>query len=138
MKIFTGLLLSALFLVPTSAFALDKFMNYKHTTSASHTDENTAVVPDVNFAIKQGYVNSYLLTISTNKAITVPTGANFVVFGSTHDIWVRIGGIAAIPVGDTIDGTASELNPTIRYIGGNGTIGIISGYAAKISVMFYK
>jgi hypothetical protein len=53
---------------------------------------------DQTFAIPQGYVNSYLLTASTAKTITIPTGARYVVFASTADVWVRIGtGTAAIP-----------------------------------------
>jgi len=132
------LLLSVMFLVPSNVIALDKFLNYRNISPASSTDEDIPVVPDVNFAIKQGHINTYELTASTNKAITVPTGSEFVLFTATADIWVRVGGVAAIPSGDTTDGTGSELNPEARYLGTETIIGIISESAAKVSVMFYK
>ena len=132
--------ISVLLLVGWSmnCFALDKFLNYKHTTSATRSDENTPVVPEVNYALKQGYVNTYTLTATTNKTITVPTGSKFALFAADADIWVRVGAVAAIPSGDTTNGTGSELNPSIRYLDTNTTIGVISTSAAKLSVMFYK
>jgi hypothetical protein len=137
MKCFIGVLLAIVIsLAPVPGFALDKFMNYKNYSSV--VDENVPVTPDVNYALEQGYINSYLLVASTNKAITVPTDAKFVIFSSTDDIWVRVGGTAVVPSGDTTDGTASELNPSVRYLGSDTTIGIISESAAKVSLMFYK
>lgn len=124
--------------IGTSAWGLDSFLNYRNHTASPSNDEDVAVVPDVNYAIKQGYVNTYELTPSTNKTITVPTGAKFAVFCANSDIWVRVGGAAAIPSGDTTDGTGSELNPSIRYLDTATTIGIISASAAKLSIMFYK
>ena len=125
-------------LVCSPAFALDKFMNYKNISSAQSTDEDVPVVPEVNLALEQGYINTYVLTANTNKAITVPTGAKYAVFAANADIWVRIDGAAAVPSGDTTDGSGSELNPSVRYFGSETTIGIISESAAKVSVMFYK
>ena len=89
-------------------------------------------------AIKAGVVNTYLLTASTNKAVTPPTGARYAIFASTHDIWVKMGGAASVPAGDTTDGTGSELNPSLRFIEGVTAIGVISEYAAKVSITFYK
>ena len=122
----------------TNVWGLDSFLNYKNYSASTSNDEDVAVVPDVNYAIKQGYINTYELTADTNKTITVPTGAKFAIFCSNADIWVRIGGTAAIPSGDTTDGTGSELNPSIRYLDTATTIGIISASAAKVSIMFYK
>lgn len=93
---------------------------------------------DQTFAITQGTVNHYLLTANTNKAVTVPTGANYALFSSTADIWVRMGGTAAVPAGDVTNGTGSELNPVLRKVEAGGTIGVISESAAKVSIVFYK
>ena len=119
----------------SSVWALDPFMNYK--SFSPNSDENIPVVPDINYAIKQGYVNTYLLVASTNKAITAPTGSKFAVFSANADIWVKIGGVATVPAGDITNGTSSELNPSIRFLD-SLTIGVISEAAAKISIMFYK
>lgn len=137
-KIFCLLVITTVlgFVLSGNAFALDKFLSYRNLSAASTEDYPTT--PDVNFAIKQGYINTYLLTATVHKTVTVPTGAKFAVFSASSDIWVRVGGTAAIPAGDTTDGTGAELNPTIRYLGAETTIGIISGYAAKVSIMFYE
>ena len=124
-----------LFFLAGNVWALDPFVSYKKFSSV--IDEDVATTPDTNFAIQQGYINTYVLTINTNKAVTAPTGAKFAVFCANADIWVKIGGVAAIPAGDTTDGTGSELNPSVRYLD-SATIGIISESAAKVSVMFYK
>ena len=97
-----------------------------------------AVAGDQTFAIKQGDVNNYLLTATVNKAVTAPSGANYAVFAANADIWVRIGGAASVPSGDVTDGTGSELNPVVRKIDPGATIGVISEYAAKVSIIFYK
>lgn len=93
---------------------------------------------DQTFAIQKGYVNNYQLVASTLKTVTVPTGARYAIFSATADIWVRIGAAAAIPAGDVTDGTGSELNPSIRWIQSETSIGVISAYAAKVSITFYK
>lgn len=93
---------------------------------------------DQTFAIKTGTVNNYLLAVNTNKAVTVPADCSYALFAANADIWVEMGGAAAVPAGDITDGTGSELNPTIRKVEPGGTIGIISESAAKVSITFYK
>ena len=93
---------------------------------------------DQTYAIKQGTVNNYVLVANTNKAVTVPSDALYAVFASTADIWVRVGNVAAVPSGDVTDGTGSELNPIVRRVEPGATIGVISEYAAKVSIVFYK
>jgi hypothetical protein len=95
------------------------------------------VVLDSKFVIKQGYINTYVLTASTNKEVAIPTGSKYALFSSENNIWVRVGGVAAIPSGDTIDGTGSELNPSLRSLGSETIIGVISASAAKLSIVFY-
>ncbi len=85
-----------------------------------------SVAGDQTYAIKQGNVNNYVLVASTNKAVTVPTGASYAIFSANADIWVRVGGVAAVPSGDVTDGTGSELNPIIRRVESGGTLG--AGY----------
>jgi hypothetical protein len=93
---------------------------------------------DQTFAIKQGYVNNYVLVASTNTAVTVPSGYHYALFNSNCDIWVKLGGAAAIPAADVTDGTGSELNPHMRRVEPGATIGVISESAAKVSIVFYK
>ncbi len=85
-----------------------------------------------------GYINNYVLVADTNTAVTVPTGAVYAVFSSNADIWVKVGGVAAIPSANITDGSGSELNPIARRIEGESTIGVISGYTAKVSIAFYR
>lgn len=92
---------------------------------------------DQTYVVKRGYVNNYLLTAGANKAVTVPTDAHYAIFSANADIWVKIGGTATVPSGDTTDGTGSELNPRARKVDPGQTIGVISEYAAKVSIAFY-
>jgi len=110
----------------STAFALESFKIFRNYSG------------DQTHAISKGTVNNYVLTASTNKAVTVPTGARYAVFAATADIWVRVGGVAAIPSGDVTDGSGSELNPVVRWIESETTIGVISAYAAKVSIVFYQ
>lgn len=121
------IMISVLFFIVSIAFALP-VMKFHRNYSGDQT-----------FAVPQGYVNTYLLTATTAKTITIPTGARYAIFASTADIWVLIGtGTAAIPAGDTTDGTGSELNPVCRWIEGETQMSIVSPYAAKISIGFYQ
>ena len=117
---------------------LNPFLGYRNLTTASHTDEDLPTVPEANSAIKQGYINNYVLVANEHKSITVPTGSKFALFCANADIWVRVGGTAKVPSGDVTDGTGSELNPDTRYLDAATTIGVISESATKIVAMFYK
>ena len=117
---------------------LNSFLSYRDLSTGTYTDEDAPTVPEVNSAIKQGYVNNYLLVANEHKSTTVPTGAKFSIFCANADIWIRVGGTAEVPSKDITDGTGSELNPSIRYLDTATTIGIISESAAKVMIMFYK
>ena len=52
---------------------LNPFLGYRNLTTASHTDEDLPTVPEANSAIKQGYINNYVLVANEHKSITVPT-----------------------------------------------------------------
>jgi len=64
------------------------------------------------------HVFSSVLTADTNKSFTVPTDANYVMFSANGDFYVGYDEAATVPSGDTVDGTAQEMNPSIRYIAG--------------------
>lgn len=117
---------------------LAPFLGYRNISSGLYTDEDVPTVPEVNSAIKQGYINNYILAANTHKSITVPTGSKFALFCANADIWVRIGATAKVPLSDIADGTGSELNPSTRYLNGETTIGIISENETKVVIMFYK
>jgi len=134
---FSAVLLS-ITIFSSNTFALDKFLNYRHGTTNSETDEYVPVIPDVNFAIKQGYIYTNLLAANVAEVVTVPTGAKFFIINATSDIWVKVGSAATVPAGDTTNDSGSELNPGARYLGTSTTIGIISESAAKVCIMFYK
>ena len=125
-KLITLFAVLAIVAMAGQVLALDSFRIYRNYSG------------DQTFAVPQGYVNNYVLTASTNKAVTIPTGARYAVFAASADIWVNVGGTAAIPSGDVTDGTGSELNPVVRWIEGETTIGVISAYAAKVSIAFYE
>lgn len=125
-KVIIALSTLAIIGLASQALALDSFKIYRNYSG------------DQTFAIPQGYVNNYVLTASTNKAVTIPSGARYAVFAASADIWVRVGGTASIPSADVTDGTGSELNPVVRWIEGETTIGVISAYDAKVSIIFYQ
>ena len=128
MKKYTRIILItlSLILVAIQAYALEPLKFYR--TQAG----------DQTYAIAPGLANDYVLVALTNKAVTVPAGAHFAAITSTADIWVKYGGVAAVPTADVTDLTGSELNPIIRRVEPGQTIGVISAYAAKISITFYE
>lgn len=80
------------------------------------------------------------LAASTAESITVPAGAKYVVFSATADFYANYSTTATVPL-DTTDGSASELNPTGRIVGGLipaiSTISVISADACIVTASFY-
>lgn len=83
-----------------------------------------AILPDGSFALytdpQSWRLMRVLATITTAEDFAVPTGAKYAVFANTGDFaalykTTATGGPAAT-FADTTDGTASEINPTIRFI----------------------
>jgi len=115
---------------------MDKLVGYRNFSTVLHEDMPTA--PDTNYALKQGYINNYVLDSNKIKSITIPTDAKFALFCANGDIWVKIGDIARVPDADNELGTGSELNPILRYLDTETTISVISESAVKLSVIFYS
>lgn len=86
---------------------------------------------------RPGYVNSVSLSASTAESITVPNGARFAVFSATGDFYVNYSTTATVP-GDVSDGTASELNPSVRDVYGLSSFSVISAGTPIITVAFYS
>lgn len=92
------------------------------------------------------YVDARVLLGAGAEVITVPTGADLVVFSSTGNFYARPNNAAAIPAADVTDGTGSELNPTawqLRPLGATPgtaitTIGIIASADAVVTLAWYK
>lgn len=89
--------------------------------------------------VKQSdHVDVRVLAAGVAEAHPVPSGANYVAFSSTDEVWVKMDGVAAVPDDDIEDGSASELNPTPRYINGVSSIGLIAPRACIVQMAFYS
>lgn len=101
------------------------------------TAQQLSVLPD-SFAIPApNFVNSRSLAANTAESITVPSDRNLVVFSATADFYANYTATAAVP-GDVTDGTASELNPTVRSVAPGSTISVISPSACVVTAAFYN
>jgi hypothetical protein len=87
-----------------------------------------------------GWVDGEALSANTPVSHTIPAGATFVniTCSTGTDIWVNMGGTAAIPGASIVNGTASILNPAIRTIGSATSIGLVSPSTTKCSLEFFK
>lgn len=53
------------------------------------------------------------------------------------DIFVKIGGTAAVPSGDVTDGSSSEANALGRWLNGATTISVAVGSACIVTLSYY-
>jgi len=83
------------------------------------------------------YVDNLTLAASTAETVTVPAGAQAVNIRSDVDLWVRTGGTATVPSGDTTDGTGMALNPGFRLVYPTQTFSIIAGATCHVSLEWY-
>lgn len=98
------------------------------------------------FALPQSdWINAKSLGIATEESFTAatwPADAKYVAFSATGDFYMKFNGTAAAGT-DTADGTASELNPTMRrLLLGDGaavtSISLISPAACIVTLSFYQ
>lgn len=82
-------------------------------------------------------IYSGALVASTEQTVTVPSGADFVIFMCSNDFYVNYDVTAAVPT-STISEAGGELNPEVRYVGETIALHIISEFACKITLAFYK
>ena len=94
-------------------------------------------------------VNARVLAANTAESALVPPYtdsmgrtkfANYVLFSPKGcDFYAGFNGTAAVPASDVTNGSASEINPTIRYLGGSfASISLISDSACTVGLSFYK
>jgi hypothetical protein len=78
------------------------------------------------------------LAAGVGKQVAVPGGARIVLASATGDVWMRVGGPAALPTADILDGSAPELNPAARTLGHAATIGVVAPKDCVLSLAFYR
>jgi len=83
------------------------------------------------------HTNARVLAAGVAERFDVPAGARYVVFSSNDDFYAKENATATIPV-DTTDGSASELNPTMRSLFGTEYISVISEGAPIVTASFFS
>lgn len=102
------------------------------TVNRGANGEHTYAIPAPD------YVNSYALGASVAETVTIPSGATVAMFSALSDFYVSYGTAATVPSGDVTDGSASELNPTVRDISGYSTLSIVSPTGSnQVTITFY-
>lgn len=99
-------------------------------TSPSKWIDNVALVEDTE--------QSYNLTAARAAMGLVAGQPLFVIFSADGPFWANFHGAAAIPSGDTTNGSSSEFTPNQRYLDDTVTaIGLIAAANQNVSIQFY-
>ena len=89
-----------------------------------------------------GYVDCRILAANTQESHDVPTGAKYVRVTVTGDVFINIGGTAAIVAADITNGTSSILMvnalPRVFALGSATTIGVIASAVQTVVLEFYS
>lgn len=83
------------------------------------------------------YVNSVELTADQAESMAIPETAKYAQFASTGDFYVNYSTDAAVPE-DVSDGSAAEMNPTMRYVLGITRLSLVAPADCAVTVSFYK
>jgi hypothetical protein len=90
------------------------------------------------------YIEVVILAAATSKAVRVPQDARYVAFSANGDFFCRFQTVSAaltVPAADTADGSAPELNPTVRRLLIAGAvpsiIQLIAPAACTVTMMFF-
>lgn len=78
---------------------------------------------------------------TASQQFTPPTDARLVLFSGTGDFYVKIAAnpTAAVPAADVSDGTASELNPAVRWFNKNSDkIAVIAAADVVVTMSYYS
>lgn len=105
------------------------------TTSLIHCPDAMGTPTGVITA--PGHVMAVTLAAGVAKQVTVPAGAKAALFSGSDLFWARVGGAAAVPNGDILDGSAPELMPAARQVSPGQTIGLAAPAACVVSISFY-
>lgn len=63
----------------------------------------------------------------------------FVIFSADGPFWANFKGNAAIPGGNTTDGSSSEFSPNARYVDGTvSKISLVSANSVNVSMQFFR
>lgn len=79
-----------------------------------------------------------VLAGGTAQTVTVPTGANYVVFAARGEFWVNYGTTAAVPAINNVAGNAPELNPVAKRVTDQATFSIVSAAANIVTLSFFS
>lgn len=82
------------------------------------------------------HCDSRNLIAGAAEAFDVPDGAKYAMFASTGDFFASYTQAATVP-GDVTNGSASELNPTMRYVNGVRQISVIAPADVTVTVSYY-
>lgn len=101
------------------------------------------VIRDVNnentlIRVAPSYIEAQVLAAGVAESVTVPTGARIVLFSANSDFYCNPNGTAAVPSGDTTDGSASELNPAAYELRGLASFSLIAAAATIVTMAFYS
>lgn len=78
-----------------------------------------------------------VLAANVAKVVSIPAGAEFVLFSATMNFWANFDAAAEIPTAE-VTGTASILNPGLVAIDGAKTIGLVSSMAGIVGMEFFS
>ena len=84
------------------------------------------------------WVDNRVLAANVAEVVTVPTGCDFMLFGSTGVFYVRSGAAAAVPAADITDGAGVAISPAARRVTPAATFGIIAPAATVVSMECYS
>ena len=90
-----------------------------------------------NIVLAAGVEQSFLVPFGASATGGESTRANIVLFGSTGNFYCGIDRHAVVPVANIVDGSGSELNPTIRAIDGVSRIYLIASANCVVTMAFY-
>ena len=83
------------------------------------------------------YCNSHDLVAGQAETARVPEAAKYALFASSGDFYVNYSAEATVPE-DVADGSAAELNPTMRYITGIASISLVAPADCNVTISYYK
>ncbi len=97
-------------------------------------------LPIVGSFPQSNTINAICFTAAGAGTDNVPTGAKFVLIGASQgiDVFVKIGGVAAVPSATVANGSASEANPLLRALNGAATVGVAVSSACIVTLAYYS